>query len=268
MLADTAVAVHPDDERYTRLVGETAILPLVGRRLPIIADAYVKPEFGTGALKITPGHDPNDFEIGRAHGLEEISVIGEDGRMTAAAGERFAGMTALEARAAVVEALREEGRIARTEPYTHNVPFSHRSGERIEPLISLQWFMRMDELAAPAIEVVRDGRMRIHPERQTPALPRLDGEHPALVHLAPAVVGPPDPRLVPRRGDLLRHGAAGGRGLGARPRRARHLVLLRPVAVRDARLARATRRSCARSTRPTCSRRRATSSSSGSRGWS
>jgi valyl-tRNA synthetase len=126
----------------------------------------VKPEFGTGALKITPGHDPNDFEIGRAHGLEEISAIGEDGRMTAAAGERFEGMTALEAREAVVAALREEGRISRTEPYTHNVPFSHRSGERIEPLISLQWFMRMDELAGPALEVVRDGRVRIHPAGQ------------------------------------------------------------------------------------------------------
>jgi valyl-tRNA synthetase len=166
MLADTAIAVHPDDDRYTRLVGETAILPLVGRRLKIIADPYVKPEFGTGALKITPGHDPNDFEIGRAHGLEEISAIGEDGRMTAAAGERFEGMTALEAREAVVAALREEGRISRTEPYTHNVPFSHRSGERIEPLISLQWFMRMDELAGPALEVVRDGRVRIHPDGQ------------------------------------------------------------------------------------------------------
>ena len=166
MLADTALAVHPDDDRYTRLVGETAILPLVGRRLKIIADPYVKPEFGTGVLKITPGHDPNDFEIGRAHGLEEISAIGEDGRMTAAAGERFAGLTALEAREAVVAALREEGRISRTEPYVHNVPFSHRSGERIEPLISLQWFCRMDELAAPAIEVVRDGRVRITPDGQ------------------------------------------------------------------------------------------------------
>jgi valyl-tRNA synthetase len=165
MLADTAIAVHPDDDRYTRLVGETAILPLVGRRLKIIADPYVKPEFGTGALKITPGHDPNDFEIGRAHELEEISVIGEDGRMTEAAGD-YAGMTVQEAREAVVGALREEGRIARTEPYTHNVPYSHRSGERIEPLISLQWFMRMDELAQPALEAVRDGRVRIHPEGQ------------------------------------------------------------------------------------------------------
>src|SRR3954468_10053661 len=163
MLGDTAIAVHPDDDRYTRLVGETAILPVVGRRLKIITDRYVKPDFGTGALKITPGHDPNDFEIGRAHGLEEILVIGEDGRMTAAAGERFAGMTPLEAREAVVAALREEGRIARTEPYKHAVPHSQRSGERIEPLISLQWFMRMDELARPAIEAVTSGRVRIHP---------------------------------------------------------------------------------------------------------
>ncbi len=165
MLGDTGVAVHPDDARYRALVGQTAILPLLSRRLPIVADTYVKPEFGSGALKITPGHDPNDFEIGRRHGFEEISVIGEDGRMTAAAGERFAGLTVSEARAAVVEALRAEGRIAREEPYTHTVPFSHRSGERIEPLISLQWFMRMDELAPPAIEAVRSGRVRIRPER-------------------------------------------------------------------------------------------------------
>jgi valyl-tRNA synthetase len=167
MLGDTAIAVHPDDERYTRLVGESAILPLVGRKLKIIADPYVKPEFGTGALKITPGHDPNDFEIGRAHGLEEISVIGEDGRMTAAAGDEWAGMTALECREAVVAELREQGLISRTEPHVHSVPFSHRSGERIEPLISLQWFMRMDELAKPAIDVVRDGRVTIVPEGQT-----------------------------------------------------------------------------------------------------
>jgi valyl-tRNA synthetase len=166
MLADTAIAVHPDDERYTRLVGETAILPIVGRRLRIIADEYVKPEFGTGALKITPGHDPNDFEIGREHGLDEIVVIGEDGRMDEAAGERFAGMTALEAREAVVAELREQGAIVRTEPYTHAVPYSHRSGERIEPLISLQWFMAMEDLARPAIEAVHDGSLRVHPESQ------------------------------------------------------------------------------------------------------
>jgi valyl-tRNA synthetase len=165
MLADTAIAVHPEDERYQRLIGETAILPLVGRRLKIIADSYVKPEFGTGALKITPGHDPNDFEIGRNHGLEEVTVIGEDGRMTEAAGERFAGLPVLEAREAVVHALREQELIVRTEPYVHEVPFSQRSGERVEPLISLQWFMRMDELAKPAADAVRDGRVTFFPDR-------------------------------------------------------------------------------------------------------
>ncbi len=167
MLADTAIAVHPDDERYQRLIGEKAILPLVGRKLKIIADDYVKPEFGTGALKITPGHDPNDFEIGRRHGLAQPSVIGEDGRVTDEAPERFVGLTVAEAQEAVVAELREQGLIARTEPYVHTVPFSHRSGERIEPLISLQWFMRMDELAAPAIQVVREGAVRFHPERFT-----------------------------------------------------------------------------------------------------
>jgi valyl-tRNA synthetase len=164
MLADTAVAVHPDDRRYRSLIGGHCSLPLVGRRLPVIADEHVDPEFGTGALKITPGHDPNDFEIGRAHGLDEITVIGEDGRMTAAAGERFEGMTAAEARAAVVEALRGEGRLRGEEPYTHSVPVSARSGERIEPLVSLQWFCRMDELATPAIEVVERDRVRIVPD--------------------------------------------------------------------------------------------------------
>ena len=163
MLADTAVAVNPSDERYAGLVGQHCLLPLVGRRLSIIADEHVDPEFGTGALKITPGHDPNDFEIGRKHGLEEIGAIGPDGRMTEEAGERFAGMTATEAQEAVVAALREEGRLRAEEPYVHSVPFSHRSGERIEPLISLQWFCRMDELAAPAIEVVERDEVRIAP---------------------------------------------------------------------------------------------------------
>jgi valyl-tRNA synthetase len=163
MMADTAVAVNPDDGRYADLIGKHCILPLVGRRLPIIADEHVDVEFGTGALKITPGHDVNDFEIGRRHGLEEISVIGEDGRMTEAAGERFAGLTVAEAQVAVAEALREEGALRSEEEYVHSVPFSERSGERIEPLISLQWFCRMDELAAPAIAAVEDGRVNIAP---------------------------------------------------------------------------------------------------------
>jgi valyl-tRNA synthetase len=163
MLADAAVAVHPSDRRYEGLVGGRCVLPLVGRRLPVIADERVDPEFGTGVLKVTPGHDATDFEIGRAHGLEEVSVIGEDGRMTEAAGERFAGLTAEEAKEAVVAELRDQGLITGEEPYSHSVPFSHRSGERIEPLISLQWFCRMDELARPAIEVVERDRVRILP---------------------------------------------------------------------------------------------------------
>jgi valyl-tRNA synthetase len=163
MLADTAVAVNPHDERYRDVVGKHAVLPLVGRRLPVIADEQVDPEFGTGALKITPGHDPNDFEIGRVHNLPEIGVIGEDGRITDEAPERFRGLTADEARDAVVAELREQGLIRGEEPYTHSVPFSHRSGQRIEPLISLQWFCRMDEMAKAAIEAVTEGRVRFIP---------------------------------------------------------------------------------------------------------
>jgi valyl-tRNA synthetase len=165
MLADTAVAVNPHDERHRHLVGRTAVLPLVGRELPIVADDYVRTDFGTGCLKVTPGHDPNDFEIGRRHGLPEISVIGEDGRMTAAAGA-YAALTVDEAQARVVADLEAQGLLRGREPYVHTVPHSHRSGARIEPLISLQWFMRMDELAAPAIAAVREGRVRIHPESE------------------------------------------------------------------------------------------------------
>ncbi len=164
MLADTAVAVNPEDDRYRELVGRECVLPLVGRRLPIIADDYIDPDFGTGALKVTPGHDVNDFEIGRRHGLEEVTAIGEDGRLTEAAGE-FAGLGVEEAQKAVVGALREQGLIRSEEPYTHSVPFSHRSGARIEPLISLQWFCRMDELAKPAIDVVEADQVRFVPAR-------------------------------------------------------------------------------------------------------
>src|SRR3712207_3984567 len=163
MLGDTAVAVHPDDERYKHLIGTTVTLPQIGRELPVIADEYVKTDFGTGCLKITPAHDPNDFEIGRRHGLPAVKAIGEDGKMTAEAGQ-FAGLTPLEARKAVVEALGYA--IVGTEPYTHNVPYSQRAGVRTVPLTSLQWFMRMDEPAKPAMDVVRSGEIRIHPPTQ------------------------------------------------------------------------------------------------------
>ncbi len=165
MLADTAVAVHPDDGRYSEIVGAEVVLPLAGRRIPVLADEYVDPEFGTGALKITPGHDPNDFEIGRKHDLDQISVIGEDGRMTAAAGDVYAGLDVEAAREAVVADLRAANAIVAEEPYVHDVPHSHRSGRRIEPLISLQWFCDMSDLAEPAMAIVRDGGVKFHPEK-------------------------------------------------------------------------------------------------------
>ena len=268
MLADTAVAVHPDDERYRHLVGKTAVLPLVGRHLTIIADDYVKTDFGTGALKITPGHDPNDFEIGRRHELDEISVIGEDGRMTAEAGPDYAGFTVQEAREKVVAALDRAG--------AHPPPRALHPHRALQPPLGrahraahLAAVVHGDGRAGRAGDRGRRGRARAHPSRVAVApLPGVAAQHPPVVHLAPAVVGPPDPGLVPRgRGDLRRPRAARGRRLGARSRRARHVVLLRAVAVRDARLAAGDRPSCAPSTRPTCSPPRATSSSCGSRGW-
>ncbi len=163
MLGDTAVAVHPDDDRYRHLVGKTCILPLVGRELPIVADDYVKPEFGTGCLKITPAHDPNDFDLARRHNLPAISVIGEDGRIVAAMGERYAGLTPEACSERVQADLAQAGLQRGSEPYTHTVPFSHRSGQRVEPLISLQWFCDMKRLAAPAIAAVEDGAVTFTP---------------------------------------------------------------------------------------------------------
>jgi valyl-tRNA synthetase len=166
MLADVAVAVHPADERYRELVGKEAILPIVGRRLPIIGDDRVDPEFGTGAVKITPGHDPMDWEIGRDHGLPELTVIGLDGRMNDEAGE-FAGLTQAEANERIVAQLERDGLLESAEPYRHAVAFCDRSGDRIEPLVSLQWWCDMSELAKPAIAAVRDGHVRFGPDRYT-----------------------------------------------------------------------------------------------------
>jgi valyl-tRNA synthetase len=166
MLADTGVAVNPGDERYRDLIGKEAIVPIVERRVPIIADERVDPEFGTGALKITPGHDPMDFEIGRDHGLEELTVIGLDARMNEQAGE-FAGLSQEEADERIVARLRELGLLEKQEPYRHSVAHCDRCGTRIEPLITLQWWCDMDQLAAPAIDVVREGRVRFYPARYT-----------------------------------------------------------------------------------------------------
>ncbi|HLH58469.1 MAG TPA: valine--tRNA ligase, partial [Streptosporangiaceae bacterium] len=166
MLGDTAVAVHPDDERYRHLIGREVELPLTGRRIPIIADEHVDPEFGTGAVKVTPAHDPNDFEIGRRHDLPSLTVLDERGVVTAHG--PFEGLDRFEARPAVVAALREQGRIvAEVRPYVHAVGHCQRCGTTVEPRLSLQWFVRVAPLARAAGDAVRDGRVRLHPQEMS-----------------------------------------------------------------------------------------------------
>jgi valyl-tRNA synthetase len=167
MLGDTAVAVHPDDERYAHLVGTEVELPLTGRRIPIVADSHVDPSFGSGMVKVTPGHDPNDFEIGQRHGLPSLMVLDEQGRITAHG--PFLGLDRFEARPAVVAALREEGRIvAEKRPYLHSVGHCSRCRTVIEPRLSLQWWVRVGPLAKAAGDAVRDGRVVIHPDEMEP----------------------------------------------------------------------------------------------------
>jgi valyl-tRNA synthetase len=162
MLGDTAVAVHPDDQRYAHLVGTTVELPLTGRQIPIVADAHVDPAFGTGAVKVTPAHDPNDFEIGRRHGLPSLTIMDERGVMTAPG--TFEGLDRFEARPGIVAALRSEGRIVKEiRPYLHAVGHCSRCGTTVEPRLSLQWFVKVAPLATAAGDAVRDGRVRLSP---------------------------------------------------------------------------------------------------------
>ena len=165
MLGDSGVAVHPDDERYKHLVGKNAILPLVGRKLPIVADEYVELGFGTGAVKMTPCHDPNDYEVGLRHNLEQILCIDEDAKIIN--GGKYNGMDRYEARKAIVADLEEQGYLVKVEPYNHNVGCCYRCGTVVEPLTSPQWFVKMKPLAEAAIEVVKDGRIKFVPERFT-----------------------------------------------------------------------------------------------------
>ncbi|NLZ56648.1 MAG: valine--tRNA ligase [Clostridiaceae bacterium] len=167
MLGDTALAVHPDDERYRDYIGRTVTLPLVGREIPIVADAMVEPGFGTGVVKITPAHDPADFDVALRHGLPLVEVINDHGMMSAAAGEKYAGMTADECRRAVVADLQELALIPSIKRYDHNVGTCYRCGTFIEPRVSLQWFVRMKEMAAPAIEAALNGDVKFFPERFT-----------------------------------------------------------------------------------------------------
>ncbi|MFQ3582907.1 valine--tRNA ligase [Chloracidobacterium validum] len=163
MLGDTAVAVHPTDERYRHLIGARVRLPLVGREIPIVADEFVEIGFGTGAVKVTPAHDPNDFELGKRHNLELVVVIGKDGTMTEEAGAAFAGLDRFKAREKVAQQLEAAGALVKIEDYTHNVGHCQRSGVPIEPLVSEQWFLDVKPLAEVAIQAVRDGRTRFIP---------------------------------------------------------------------------------------------------------
>ncbi len=164
MLGDTAIAVHPEDERYKDIIGKHVMLPLVNREIPIVADYYVDKEFGTGAVKITPAHDPNDFEVGKRHNLEEINIMNDDATINERGG-RYAGMERYEARKAIVKDLEEQGFLVKIEPHSHNVGTHDRCGTTVEPLIKQQWFVKMEELAKPAIEALHTGELKFVPER-------------------------------------------------------------------------------------------------------
>jgi len=166
MLGDTAVAVNPEDERYTHLIGKTVILPLMGREIPVIADDYVDMEFGTGCVKITPCHDPNDFEVGKRHGLEEILVLDEDAKVNENGGI-YQGLERYDARKRIVDDLREQGYLVKIEEHKHNVGECYRCGDTVEPVTSSQWFVKMKPLAEPAIEIVKNGTIQFVPERFT-----------------------------------------------------------------------------------------------------
>lgn len=164
MFGDTAVAVNPEDERYQDIIGKTLRLPFVDREIPVIADSYVDKEFGTGCVKITPAHDPNDFEVGKRHNLEEVVVIGDDGVMNKNAG-KFAGMDRYDCRKALVEELKDMGLLVKVQPHSHNVGTHDRCGTTVEPMVKQQWFVKMDELIKPAVEGVKNGDIKLLPKR-------------------------------------------------------------------------------------------------------
>ncbi len=164
MLGDTGLAVHPEDERYKHLIGKNVILPLVGREIPIVADAYVDKEFGTGVVKMTPAHDPNDFEVGKRHNLPEINILNDDATIHENGG-KYAGLDRYEGRKLIVKELEEQGYLVKVVPHAHNVGTHDRCGTTVEPMIKQQWFVRMEEMAKPAIEAVKNGDLTFVPER-------------------------------------------------------------------------------------------------------
>lgn len=195
IFADVAVAVNPKDRNYETLIGKTATIPLVDRQIPVIADAYVDPEAGTGALKVTPAHDKNDYEIGQRHNLPEISVIDEEGKLINVP-EEFAGMEVLEARKAVVEALDRAGKLVNTDPLTHSVAVHDRCKTPIELLISEQWFLSVKELNKPVIEALENDEVNIYPARyKRVALNWLTQEHDWCISLT-GLVGNSNPGIL------------------------------------------------------------------------
>jgi valyl-tRNA synthetase len=227
MLGDTAVAVHPDDERYRDLVGRHAVLPLVGRRIPIVADSYSDPEKGTGAVKITPAHDFNDFEVGRRHGLEAISILDAEGRVNETAPEPYRNLDRFEARKRVVADLDGLGVLEKTEPHRHAVPHGDRSGVPIEPFLTEQWYCDAATLAKPAIEAVESGRTRFVPEQWANTyFSWMRNIQPWCIsrqlwwgHQIPAWYGPDGQVFVAESEDAARQAAAGHYGRPAELRR-------------------------------------------------
>ena len=266
-LADVAVAVHPDDERYRHLIGKNVVLPIVDRAIPVIADDAVDPAFGTGAVKVTPAHDQTDYEIGQRHELPMPTVIDFDGRVAApiwrydetperrapidAQAEKmhaYVGFDRFDARKRIVDDLRALGALVDEKPYRTTLPLSSRTHAVIEPLLSLQWFVTMQPLAQPALEAYRSGALRFVPERFGRTYAAGAGEHPRLEHLAPGLVGPPASGVVHaerrrgrrarrRRSEAHRARALRHRRAAPRSRHARHVVQLGAVAVLDPGLA-------------------------------
>ncbi len=244
MLGDTGVAINPKDERYREFHGETVMLPLMDREIPIILDELADPQFGTGVVKVTPAHDPNDFEAGKRHNLAKIKVIGEDGRMTAEAG-RYAGLDRFEARRRVVADLEDLGLLEKIEPYALAIGKCQRCKTVVEPLVSTQWFVKTKPLAEPAIRAVENGSIRITPENYTKTYFEWmynirDWCISRQLWWGHRIPGLALPRL--RRSHRGARGSHGVRAVrvgeaGAGPGCAGHLVQLRAVAVLHAGLA-------------------------------
>ena len=250
MLGDTGVAVHPDDPKWKHLIGKHAVLPLVGRRIPIVADEYSDPEKGSGAVKITPAHDFNDFEVGRRHNLEAISIFDKFARLNDKAPEKYRGLDRFDARKKIVADMEELGLVEKIEPHTHAVPYGDRGGVPVEPFLTEQWYADAKKLAEEPIAAARDGRVKFVPERGREEFFRwMENIEPWCIsrqlwwgHRIPAWYGPDKKIFVALSEDeAKRRGAQAlrqGRAAGARSRRARHLVQLGAVAVLDPGLAR------------------------------